>query len=188
MGASPSAGVSSVNAGVVEPSAQEETLESLISLHGPNEHMQGVPRTKAFRADMSIQEEAALSKMRRLCASILKKLAPPLLREIESAKALRLESNAVTPRRITRAASTAIVGTPAPRKSKKVIAAETVLLKALGITGADLEVSDEDLADFRVLFDSPVRDQHLRAMAAIFGKTVPDSMDVASAAGVVLVR
>jgi hypothetical protein len=51
--------------------------------------------------------------------------------------------------------------------------AETVLLKALGFTAMDLEATDEDLLAFKRLFDSPVCDQQLRIMAALFGKTMP---------------
>jgi hypothetical protein len=51
--------------------------------------------------------------------------------------------------------------------------AETVLLKALGFTAVDLEATDEDLLAFKRMFDSPVCDQQLRIMAALFGKTMP---------------
>jgi hypothetical protein len=60
---------------------------------------------------------------------------------------------------------------------KQASAAETVLLKALGITPADLSASEEDLAALQQLFDSPVREQHLRAVAAIFGKVLPSSFE-----------
>jgi hypothetical protein len=38
---------------------------------------------------------------------------------------------------------------------KKASAAETVLIKALGITPTDLAVNGEDLRTFKVMFDSP---------------------------------
>jgi hypothetical protein len=137
------------------------------------------------RAAVALQEEAALSKMRRFCASILKKLAPPLLKEIESSVVARSQVVTTPPRRITRATG----ATPAPRASKKVSAAESTLLKALGISQAELEVSDAAIQEFRDLFDSPVREQHLRAMAAIFGKTMPESFDNREAkVGTVLVQ
>jgi hypothetical protein len=53
---------------------------------------------------------------------------------------------------------------------KQASAAETVLLKALGISPAELSVMDEHLLSFRQLFDSPLREQYLRAIASIFGK------------------
>jgi hypothetical protein len=116
-----------------------------------------------------------MGKMRHFCAAILKKLAPPLLKEIESSALLRQDDGLVTPRRVTRAnAGVPACGT-ASRRSKKASAAEAVLLKALGITQSDLEVNEEAIEEFRSLFDSPVREQHLRAMATIFGKTVPSS-------------
>jgi hypothetical protein len=60
---------------------------------------------------------------------------------------------------------------------KKVSAADTVLLKALGITPQDLAVREEDMAQFREFFDSPLREQHVRAIASIFGKVMPESFD-----------
>jgi hypothetical protein len=56
---------------------------------------------------------------------------------------------------------------------KKASLAETTLLKALGISPANLEVNDADLGLFRQLFDSPLREEHLRVVASIFGKSVP---------------
>jgi hypothetical protein len=79
---------------------------------------------------------------------------------------------------MTRAAASTPIMTPGARRSKKESVAETTLLKALGIMPAELEVNDDALQDFRDLFDSPVREQHLRAMAAIFGKTMPSSLGV----------
>ncbi|KAM0907365.1 hypothetical protein ACQ4PT_016157 [Festuca glaucescens] len=162
------------------------SLEPLISFHGPDENMQGVVMNQEIRKNMSAQEEAALGKMRRFCATILKKLAPPLLREIQTSTAARLEEEPATNRRVTRAAATAGEVTPAPRKPRKVSAAETALLKALGITEAGLEASEEAIEEFRALFDSPVREQHLRVMAAIFGKTMPDRFERTAAGSVVV--
>jgi hypothetical protein len=151
------------------------SVEPLVSMHGPDEHMRGMVLDRGLRDDIASQEDAALGKMRRFCAAILKKLAPPLLKEIESSTLIRHDEGLVTPRRVTRAnAGVPACGT-APRRSKKASVAEAVLLEALGITQSDLEVNKEAIEEFRTLFDSPVRDQHLRAMAAIFGKTVPSS-------------
>ncbi|KAK1618393.1 hypothetical protein QYE76_023910 [Lolium multiflorum] len=162
------------------------SLEPLISFHGPDENMQGVVMNQEIRHSMSVQEEAALGKMRRFCATILRKLAPPLLREIQSSTAAKLEEEPATNRRVTRAAAMAGDVTPVPRKPRKVSGAETALLKALGITEAGLEASDEAIEEFRALFDSPVREQHLRAMAAIFGKTMPDRFERPAAGSVVV--
>jgi hypothetical protein len=126
--------------------------EPLVSLHGPDEEFRGRIMGLEERAAVALQEEAALSKMRHFCASILKKLAPPLLKEIESSVVARSQVVTTPPRRITRATG----ATPAPRTSKKVSAAESTLLKALGISQAELEVSDAAIQDFRDLFDSPV--------------------------------
>lgn len=51
--------------------------------------------------------------------------------------------------------------------------AETVLLKALGVACDELAVSDDTLGLLRSVFDSPLQEQQLKAIAAIFGKTVP---------------
>ncbi|KAM0834673.1 hypothetical protein ACQ4PT_063446 [Festuca glaucescens] len=102
-------------------------------------------------------ENEATARIKTFCANIIKALAPPLLREVESANRLRAEAEPFTPRRVTRRSSTTT--TPAPladKPVKKASAAETVLLKALGITPADLVVSDEDLLAFKRMFDSPV--------------------------------
>jgi hypothetical protein len=52
------------------------------------------------------------------------------------------------------------------------LAAESVLLKALRITPVELSVDDDALQEFQGLFDSPLRDQHLKVLAAVFGKTM----------------
>jgi hypothetical protein len=153
-----------------------ESVESLRSMFGPTEDMRGVFMSKDLRVEMSTQEEAAMGKMRWFCASILKKLAPPLLCEIESTAAVRGGGEPCTPRRVTRA-SASLLGSSVARTSKKTLAAEIVLLKALGIMPADLDVSDEAMQEFRDLFDSPVHDQHLRAMATIFGKSMPPAFE-----------
>jgi hypothetical protein len=127
---------------------------------------------------MSMAERTAFSKMKTFCAGILKTLAPPLLREIESSACLRPEAKPFTPRRVTRAFATQSVITPA---SKKASAAETALLRALGISPANLAVDNAALEEFRHFFDSPIREQHLRAIAMIFGKTVPPRSELLEA-------
>jgi hypothetical protein len=89
------------------------------SYTGPNSDMQMVPR-RAFEGpnleesvpaevgndDTELQnlqqERLALCRIRRFCSSILKKLAPPLLREVEGSSGLRADAQPFTPRRLTR--------------------------------------------------------------------------------------
>jgi hypothetical protein len=61
-------------------------------------------------------------------------------------------------------------------KAKKASATESVLLKALGIVPAELAADEEDVKLFRQMFDSPIREQQLRVVAAIFGKTLPRNL------------
>jgi hypothetical protein len=112
----------------------------------------------------------AFAKIKAFCTSILKTLAPPLLREIDST--LRAEAEPFTPKRVTRR-TTALWNANSSTQVKKASVAESVLLKALGITPSDLAVQGEDLETFRHLFDSPMSENHLRAVAKIFGKVVP---------------
>jgi hypothetical protein len=65
---------------------------------------------------------------------------------------------------------------------KHASAAESVLLKALGITPADLAVDENALQAFKDLFDVPLHNQHLEIIAAIFGKVVPPDVLGASPA------
>ncbi|KAK1561270.1 hypothetical protein QYE76_000106 [Lolium multiflorum] len=120
------------------------------------------------------QLDPETAKLKEFCANIIKTLAPPLLREVQLANTLRADAEPFTPRRVTRRSA----GTAAPamaKAAKKASAAEAVLLKALGITPAELSVSEEDLCAFKQLFDAPLSDQHLRIIAAIFGKLMPPS-------------
>jgi hypothetical protein len=89
---------------------------------------------------MKEAEIVAMGKMRAFCARILKALAPPLLREIQATSALRSDAEPFTPRRCTRSNPAAVP--PAAKQSRKATAAEAVLLKALGITQADLNVDE----------------------------------------------
>ena len=123
---------------------------------------------------MSPQELLACERMKNFCAQVLRILAPPLLHEIETATKLSPAAEPFTPRRVTRYAATA----PRPPsasavKNKKASQADLVLLKALGIAPEELMVDDRVLQEYKGFFDSPLHDQHLRAVAAIFGKVVP---------------
>jgi hypothetical protein len=132
-----------------------------------------------FHASPQLEDLAALIKIKMFCAKILKTLAPPLLKEIEVARKL-VEVEPCTPKRVTRrsGASSAV---SCDNPLKKASAAETVLLKALGITPSDLAVNDADLRSFKELFDSPLREAHLRTVAAIFGKIMPPNFEQAEA-------
>ncbi|XBH92983.1 hypothetical protein VPH35_083999 [Triticum aestivum] len=110
------------------------------------------------------KEQIAVANIKAFCAGLMKKLAPPLLKEIEAVCGKGLE---YTPRQTTRSATVNM-----PRKSKAT-AAETVLLKALGITPEGLAVTDETLTQLKQMFDSPIKELQLRALAAIFGKVIP---------------
>ena len=76
-----------------------------------------------------------------------------------------------TPRRTTRSVSTA-----APRKSKASVA-EAVLLKTLGLTEEYLSFPDSALRLLKEVFDSPIHDRQLRAIAAVFGNSIPMDWD-----------
>jgi hypothetical protein len=117
------------------------------------------------------QERLVLCRIKMFCSSILKKLVPPLLQEVESSSRLRDEAQTFTPRRLTRSASMAVQ--ERGKNVSKASAAETVLLKALGICPEELSVDEEHLASFNEIFDSPLGDRHVRVMASIFGKMVP---------------
>jgi hypothetical protein len=152
----------------------EETHVSPTGTENPGSSVAAMPVTGPEAVSEVEQEVLAMARIKAFCASILKTLAPPLLREIEASKRLRAEAEPFTPMRVTRQASTR--GGPSHSKPvKKASAAETVLLKALGITPTELAVNEEDLLTFRKLFDSPLREQHLRVIASIFGKMVPTS-------------
>ena len=61
------------------------------------------------------------------------------------------------------------------RKTKATVA-KTVLLKALGVASEDLAISEDTLGVLRSVFDSPLQEQQLKAIAAIFGKSVPTNL------------
>jgi hypothetical protein len=176
----------------VESVERELFSSPCMSFTGPNSDMQLVPRrvqedpvleeitperfAKGGTSELQLQQERlALGRIKLFCASILKKLAPPLLREVESSTSLRADAEPFTPRRMTRSAAVAVVARG--KKAPKASAAETVLLKALGICHEELSVDEEHLASFNEIFDSPLGDRHVRVMASIFGKMVPQSFD-----------
>ncbi|KAI5008557.1 hypothetical protein ZWY2020_009605 [Hordeum vulgare] len=62
-------------------------------------------------------------------------------------------------------------------KSNKASQVENVLMRALGLVPDDLDVDDMVVTEMQNIFDSPLQDQHVRVIAALFGKEVPP-MDV----------
>jgi hypothetical protein len=151
------------------------------SYTGPNSAMQLVLKDRvAAGGGMKDAEIVALGRMKAFCARILKALAPPLLREVQASSALRSDAEPFTPRRCTRSSSAAVTPVaPVAKQPRKATAAEAVLLKALGITQADLNVDEDALQEFKLLFDSPIREQHIKVLASVFGKTMPSAQDLA---------
>lgn len=141
-----------------------------------------LPEPPMVQPQETVEQQAAPvdDKIRQFCAKIIKALAPPLLREIESTSKLRAEAEPFTPKRITRRSTLAsgTAGNTTAKKKKQATQAETVLLKALGITAPDLEATEEDLIILQHLFTSPMKEQHLRTMAAIFGKMMPSCIEL----------
>jgi hypothetical protein len=124
---------------------------------------------------MTAAEKLAMARMKELCARILKSLAPPLLWEVESVSSLRAAAEPFTSRRSSR------FSTPASRPgkaSREVSAAESALLKALGVSADSLSVDEDTVKELKQLFDSPLRDRQLHVLAAIFGKTMPARDDI----------
>jgi hypothetical protein len=167
-------------------------LSPCMSYTGPNSDMQLVPRCVAQQEEeqirpeedehqsgegMSSAEMQALAKIKSFCANIMKMLAPLLLKEIESTRTLNAAAEPFTPRRVTRRQAMQATSAATASKPKKVTAAETALIKALGIVPEDLSVNEEDLHLFRTIFDSPLHDQHVRVMASIFGKMALPSFE-----------
>ncbi|XBJ08327.1 hypothetical protein VPH35_013664 [Triticum aestivum] len=124
----------------------------------------------SIEASLSNKEQLVLSNIKTFCAGLLKKLAPPLLKEFEGLRGVKPGQDPFTPRRTTRS-----LGVGGPRKTKA-SAAETVLLKTLGFDCEDLVVSEDALGQLRQVFDSPLQEQQLRAITAIFGKAIPFNM------------
>jgi hypothetical protein len=108
--------------------------------------------------DMTIAENHVVARMKEFYSRILKALAPPLLWEVESAKSLRANAEPFTPQRSIRFTSTATPAKPG-KQTKKASAAESSLLKALGIKSDGLTAGKDAIQEFKDFFDSLVRDQ-----------------------------
>lgn len=118
---------------------------------------------------MTQQEGVAYEKLRAFCANIMKKLAPPLLREVQ-ASSLRPDAEPFTPKRTTRASKHS-VGTSAVKPKPT----ENVLLRTLGLVPDDMVADEDAVSELQQLSDLPLREQHVRIIAALFGKTVPSA-------------
>jgi hypothetical protein len=75
-----------------------------------------------------------------------------------------------TPRRVTHHSAMATMLSKPPRN---VSAADLVLHKMMGIASSELEVDESHLKELNLIFDSLVREQHLRVIVAIYGAAVP---------------
>ncbi|KAI4982394.1 hypothetical protein ZWY2020_022886 [Hordeum vulgare] len=122
---------------------------------------------------MTMQEAVAFAKLKAFSSCIVKNLAPLLLKEVQ-ASVMRPDADPYTPRRTTRAAKrTAGLGVT------NATPAENVLLRTLGLAVEDLEVDDQDVEKLMGLFDSPLREQHIKVIAALFGKAMPTGGELA---------
>lgn len=61
----------------------------------------------------------------------------------------------------------------AAQSAARATPAENVLLCTLGLAPEDLEVDDMAVQELKHLFDLPLHEQHIRVIAALFGKTLP---------------
>jgi hypothetical protein len=132
--------------------------------------MQMVLRDKECLVDSVAAEQHAVGRMKAFCCRILKTLAPPLLKEVQSASSLRASAEPFTPRRSTRFSTPS--GPPC-KQVKKASVAESALLKALGLDANGLTAGKEAIQELKEFFDSPIRDPQLQVLAAVFGKTMP---------------
>ena len=128
---------------------------------------------------MTPQEAVAYGKLKWFCNALVRKLAPPLLMEVQSS--LRPDAEHFTPRRTTRGSKRALAS-----KLCKATQAENVLMRALGIVPEDLDGNEDNIAELAETFDSPLKEQHIRVIAALFGKEMPPVRDMAAGSSVVL--
>ena len=81
----------------------------------------------------------AFGKLKWFCNALARKLAPPLLLEVQSF--LRPDAEPFTPQRATRSAKRA------PAAKSKATQAENVLMRALGLVPEDLDGNDDTIAE-----------------------------------------
>lgn len=89
------------------------------------------------------------------------------------ASSLRPEAEPFTPKRTTRATRRA-----ASTQKGRATPAENVLMRALGLAPEDLEVDHARIEELNGLFDSPLREPHVKIIAALFGKDLPACRDI----------
>lgn len=53
-------------------------------------------------------------------------------------------------------------------------------MRALGLVPEDLDGNADKIVELSELFDSPLREQHVRVIAALFGKEVPSAPEMSS--------
>ena len=73
-----------------------------------------------------------------------------------------------------------------PASNNKATQAENVLMRTLGIFPEDLEGNDDHITELAEIFESPLREQHIRVIAALFGKEVPPTQAMSSGTTVVV--
>jgi hypothetical protein len=152
----------------------------LESYAGHNVDLQLVQKIRVDEVGgVKMAEKLALVRMKDFCSRLLKSLAPPLLWEVESS--LRAKAEPFTPDRSSRNSATLkTLG----KSSKQASAAETALLKALGVSPTNLTADEDAISELKQLFDSPIRDRQLHVLAAIFGKTMPSRTEILNAGSV----
>ena len=121
---------------------------------------------------MTANEVVAYGKLKNFCSNIIKRLAPPLLKEVQASQ-LRPEAEPFMPKRTTRT-SKKTTATKRPRDAP----VENVLLHALGMVPDNLEVDDGVVHELKELFDSPLREQHVRIITTLFGKAIPSEEEM----------
>jgi hypothetical protein len=165
-----------------DPAQDSDLMDDLQSVsHMPLESYAGynvdLQLVQKIREDdvggLKVAEQLALARMKDFCSRLLKSLAPPLPREVESS--LRADAKPFTLHRSSRIS--AMTMTPG-RSTKKVSAAETTLLKALGVSPENLTADEDAILELKQLFDSPIQDRQLHVLAAIFGKTMPSRTEI----------
>ena len=88
-----------------EPQADDVTTCEVV-VEGPEVHagtlvVHGKPTNQEAAEHLSAKELVALGNIKSFCAGLLKKLAPPLLKEIVGARGVRPGQDPFTPRRTT---------------------------------------------------------------------------------------
>lgn len=51
-------------------------------------------------------------------------------------------------------------------------------MKAVGLSPSDFLVDDQALQELQLVFDSPMKEEQLKVVAAIYGKTLPSALEL----------